>query len=129
MTERELRRWHRDHSLSKTGLFLSTLGSRDGLTYWTGSASADLVSMVEGFDRAGECEDVAILVNRTHGYPVCFGWVASVEDGRAKAWGHCWNLDPSSGLPTDAARSRINPTGYLGVQLRPADLDLIARFL
>lgn len=127
MTERELRRWHRDHAFSKVGLVLSSLGTRDGLTYWSAEQAAELVT-VEDFDRPGECEAAAMAVNRAYGFPVCFGWASAFEDGREKAWGHCWNLD-SSGLIVDAAKARIAPTGYLGVELRPADLDLISGFL
>jgi hypothetical protein len=109
------------------GLALSALGSRRGLTYWTGDQAAELVS-VEDFDRPGECEAAALAVSRSHGFAVCFGWVSAFEDGQEKAWGHCWNRD-GSGSIVDAAKARVGPTGYLGVELEPADHDLIARFL
>jgi hypothetical protein len=83
---------------------------------------------VEDFDRPGECEAAALAVNRAYGFPACFGWASAFEDGRERAWGHCWNLD-DTGLIVNAAKPRINHTGYLGVVLRSADLDLIARFL
>lgn len=127
MTERELRRWHRDHAFSKVGFCLSSLGMRDGLRCWSAEQAAELVT-VEDFDRPGECEAAAMAINRAYGFDVAFGWVGVIENGRAKGYGHCFNID-SSGLIVDAAKLRIKPTGYLGVVLRPADLEVVGGFL
>ncbi|MEZ5076974.1 MAG: hypothetical protein R2725_05985 [Solirubrobacterales bacterium] len=86
------------------------------MTFWSGSVAIDHPE-VEALDAVGQCQTIALEVERRFGFQVVAGFAVSDVHGPTL---HFWNLDGDRIV--DAARARRQALGYLGAEFSSAEV-------